>query len=181
MNCRNEIFSFTALSTIDLHKLVFNSNNTCLCSKRINVDFLHDLPRFEIISKLKDSTASLANIDTEINFPSQTNFKYYSSHEFHDSSEIKSTISNNPFSTLHCNIRSLFANFELFTTMLVEINYPFSVIGLSEIKTKEKGNVMNTSLPGYTFYSKTKFKRSRGRWFFHSRKSSIYSYLRSFR
>ena len=55
----------------------------------MNVDFLHDLPRFEIISKLKDSTASLADIDTVINFPSQTNFKYYSRHEFHDSSEIK--------------------------------------------------------------------------------------------
>ena len=61
----------------------------------------------------------------------------------------------------HCN-RSLFANLELLTTMLAEINYPFSVIGLSEIKTKEKGNVINTSLPGYTFVQKPSLSEAGG-------------------
>ena len=36
------------------------------------------------------------------------------------------------------------------------------MIGLSEIKTKEKGNVINTSLPGYTFVQKPSLSEAGG-------------------
>jgi len=79
---------------------------------------------------------NLSNIDIDLNLPSMTNFGYYSIHEFHSNEDIRSTISDKAFSALHFNIRSLAANFDYFFLMLSDMNYSFSVIGLSETTCK---------------------------------------------
>lgn len=83
-----------------------------------------------------------------------TNFGYYSIHEFYSNGDIRSTISDKAFSALHFNIRSLAANFDDFFQMLSDLNYSFSVIGLSETKIKVgMDSYFNTNLPGYFFLS----------------------------
>jgi hypothetical protein len=47
------------------------------------IDFnLDNLPRFEILSSLI-LNSSLANLDPDQNIPIQSNFKYYTTDEFH--------------------------------------------------------------------------------------------------
>ena len=100
------------------------------------IDFnLDNLPRFEIVSSLI-LNSSLANLDPDPNLPIQSNFKYYTTDEFHNSTEIRncSTTFNHQFSVMHSNIRSLSANFDSLNELLSELNYNFSLIGLTETK-----------------------------------------------
>jgi hypothetical protein len=63
------------------------------------------------------------------------------------------SFSNKHFSALHCNIRSLAANFDNFH-MLHELYFPFSIVGLTEIKIKvDQEFDSNITLPGYVFTS----------------------------
>ena len=82
-------------------------------------------------------------------------FRYYTAHSFHDNADIDVTFaSKNVFSLLHCNIRSLGANFDSLSNMLSELYYSFSVIGLSETKLiYNKDTLQNTEIPGYKFIS----------------------------
>ena len=126
--------------------------------QKIAVNNLEELPRFEIISKIKHANNSLsnsANSDIDANLPCQVNFNYYSTHDFHNNTEIKESLNQNTFSILHCNIRSLSANFDNFISLLADLDYPFSIIGLSENKFNklQSDNVCNTDLPGYNFKS----------------------------
>lgn len=84
-----------------------------------------------------DNVCHLTNLDADLNMPVDSNFSYYTFHEFHSNFDIFECLSSNQaFSLLHSNIRSLSGNFEHFTTMLPELYFPFSVIGLSETKIK---------------------------------------------
>ena len=115
------------------------------------VDELH---RFEILSKL-DKIPNLIDSDAERYLSAKTNFNYYTPHDFHMSQEIiRSTNSKTSFSTMHCNIRSLQANYDKLCNLLADLNYNFSIIGLSETKIKKDvDQVSYNSISGYELVS----------------------------
>jgi hypothetical protein len=55
---------------------------------------------------------------------------------------------NNSISFMHGNIRSIAANYDKLYVMLDELQFPFSIIGLSEtkIKTHDKDCFVNVDL-----------------------------------
>ena len=67
-------------------------------------------------SLCKNRTLSQVDIDSQL--PVTTSFDYFTPHDFHSSEEIRSCISENSFSALHFNIRSLDANFTSFCQIL---------------------------------------------------------------
>jgi hypothetical protein len=83
-------------------------------------DFLSKVAKMEETNKslVEDN---LSSIDPDINLPSQTNFKYYTTQDFVDSNQIQNCVCTKHFSVLHCNIRSLGANYENFAHMLDEL------------------------------------------------------------
>ena len=59
-------------------------------------------------------------------------FNYFSTHDFHVNKDISACLSNNAFSFLNCNIRSIQANIDNLINMLSELYFPLSIIGLTE-------------------------------------------------
>jgi len=59
-----------------------------------------------------------SNLDPDSNLPLHTNFKYYSIDDFNNDNNIKVCSSNNYISILHCNVRSLNANFDKLSHVL---------------------------------------------------------------
>ena len=92
----------------------------------------------------------LTNLDADLNMPVYTNFSYYTLRNFHSNSNIFDCLSINcAFSILNSNIRSLSSKFEDLTTMLSELYFPFSVIGLTETNIKVNQQLLlNIDLPG---------------------------------
>ena len=59
------------------------------------------------------------------------------------------------FSTIHFNIRSLYANHDVLTMLLSDLQHSFDVIGLSETKIKSNCDLTsNIAIEGYDFVSK---------------------------
>ena len=115
---------------------------------------LKNLPYLKISSPISN-VPHLTNIDIDFNMPSDQNFNYYSTHNFHSDNDILECLTNSqPFSALHFNIRSLAANHDQFTNMLAELYFPFPLIGLSETKIiANQPPISNTEIPGYNFIS----------------------------
>ena len=112
------------------------------------------LPRLDInssISKIPFLTSS----DADLHVPSDINLNYYTTHDFQNSHDIKECfIDTTPISILHCNIRSLSANFDNLLTMLSQLYFPFSIIGLTETKLKTDHDAsLNIDLVGYQLVS----------------------------
>lgn len=151
-NCLSEIFPFHSIDSqllIDL--CVYNSNTICHCSRQIAYSKLDQLPCFSVMSSISN-IPHLSDIDVVLQLPCQTNFDYYTPHDFHASDEIKNACNNKSFSVLHLNIRSLSANFDSLSTLLPDLHHNFSVIGLSETKIKSEAEpLININLPGYRF------------------------------
>lgn len=149
LRCRNLIFPFNSITDNNLLKLTFNSNTTCCCSKKISRLRLENLSNLEVISSISN-VPNLGESDIDEQISHKINFNYYSTHDFHNNSEISGL--KNSLSFLHCNIRSLQANYDHLLDMLNILNFDFSVIGLSEIKFKiDKEVFANISIPRYTF------------------------------
>ena len=92
-----------------------------------------------------------------------TSIDYFTPHDFHSSEEIRSCISENSFSALHFNIRSLAANFTSFCQLLDSLGHSFPIIGLSKTKIlQNKDPILNTSLPGYAFLSQPTLSEAGG-------------------
>lgn len=69
--------------------------------------------------------------------PFENNFCFYSTHDFPDNYDIKECLlSGQSFSLINCNIRSLSANHDKLSNVLSELDFPFSLIGVTEIKQK---------------------------------------------
>lgn len=87
--------------------------------------------------------------------PSDTNFGYYTPHDFHSSNDIIECLSNDKaLSALQCNIRSLSANLDNLLHMLSELDHSFPLIGLSETKVSHHKDLhVNANLTGYDFIS----------------------------
>ena len=96
--------------------------------------------------------------------PSDQNFNYYTTHDFHCNYDINELSSDTKsFAALNCNIRSLQGNYDNFAHMLSELKFPFSVIGLSEIKFMiDKDILTNVNIPGYDFISQSSLSNAGG-------------------
>lgn len=106
---------------------------------------------------------AIDSLDPDINLPTQSNCKYYSIQDFNDDNNISVCTTNNYISALHCNIRSLNANFDSLSQMLHQLNHNFSIIGLSETKiNSSKPQFANTSLSGYKFISQPTLSNAGG-------------------
>lgn len=117
----------TGISDNDISTAISSS---CLCLGR--KDYLADMPRLDCISLL-DNVPNLSNTDTDNNVLSDINFDYYFPYEFYNDMFVKNSLSNNPFSVFHCNVRSLSANYDSLMTLLADVQHSFSVIGLSRL------------------------------------------------
>ena len=86
--------------------------------------------------------------------PSHSDFNYFSTHDFHVNKDISASLSNNAFSFLDCNIRSIKANIDNLINMLSELYFPLSITGLTETKLKtDQEEILNINIPGYNFLS----------------------------
>ena len=114
---------------------------------------LESLPHLNILSN-SDHISHSKDVDIDLQLPIHNNFDYYSINEFHTSLEIQNLKDHNYFSFMHINLRSLSANFDNLSVMLEELQFPFSIMGLSETKIK-KDNIclLNANLSGYNFVS----------------------------
>ena len=138
------------------------SNTDCLCSAKLARAKLDSLPRFDILATVSN-VPHLSDLDPDLQIPSQTNFKYYSTHDFHSNYGIRNCSIDTSFSALNCNIRSLQANFDNFCCMLTDLSLMFSVIGLSETKIKDNQDpLLNTEIPGYIFISQPTLSNAGG-------------------
>ena len=74
-----------------------NSNcpNCPVLSERTGelLNIVNDLPSLSLISEIADSPL-LADSDIDLNLPFDTNFKYYSPHDFHSDLDINECSSN---------------------------------------------------------------------------------------
>ena len=108
---------------IDL--LVFNSNTECLCCDKILNMKLDSLPSFDISTSINNNP-SLSNVGIDLHLPISTNFKYFTTHEFHSCENIQSSANyEKAFSALNFNVRSLASNFDEFVHLLNNLNYQF--------------------------------------------------------
>ena len=112
------------------------------CSKCVNYyrvdndnhnEYFSSLPRLDIPSTISN-IPHLTNLDAELHMQSDVNFNYYDVHNFHADPEIANCLNQNCFSVIHCNIRSLAANYDKLENMLVELYHLFSILGLTETK-----------------------------------------------
>ena len=88
--------------------------------------------------------------DVDLNLPSDVNVQYYIAHDFCCSPNVNECFSDEYFSILHCNIRSLTVNFDNLQTMLSNLYFPLSIVGLTEIKLKVGQDLLsNTNFLGY--------------------------------
>ena len=154
--CLLDIFPFQNCDNQSISELFFsNSILSCQSSNICNISSarLENLPCYNIMTSISNSP-HLKDHDIDLHLPCETNFSYYTPHQFHSSEEITNLSYNKSFSVLHLNIRSLSANFDPLCTLLSNLNHSFSVIGLSETKIKHGGDpIINIDLPGYNFIS----------------------------
>lgn len=166
-HCRQETFPFHHITDVELNNLSFDSNTSCLCSKTISASRLANLPQLDLLSSI-NKIPSLNNLDVDQHLPDISNFSYYTIHDFHHNKQIHSAFSGKQiFSALHYNIKSLSANHDKLQNLLDELNYNFSILGLSEIKFKSgENNITNISIPNYNFISKASLSLAGGVGFF---------------
>ena len=95
--------------------------------------------------------------------PSDINFDYFTTHDFHSNQDIINCLSSTSLSFLNCNIRSLQANFDNLVNMLSELYYPISVIGVTEKKLKNDREILlNINITGYSFLSQPSYTNAGG-------------------
>ena len=81
--------------------------------------------------------------------PSDLNFNYFTTHDFHANEDIVKCLTNNSLSFLNCNIRSLQANFDNLVNMLSELHFPISVLSVTETKLKnDQEALLNIAISG---------------------------------
>ena len=114
--------------------------------------FYESLPRLEINPSPLSNNLHLHDLDIDCELPPNVNLNYYCSEDFRENHEISNSTHSQPLSFFHQNIRSLSKNYDNLVGLLSELSYPFSIIGLTEIKiTDDTGNLDNTEISGYKF------------------------------
>lgn len=150
-----------------------NSCSKCTSNQNTSPLDISDSPDYNLLPRLdiNSVTINIYHLTTsgiDLNMPCDVNFDYYDSHEFHSSRDIvDSFLSCDSFSAIHCNVRSLSANYDSLTNMLSELFFPFSLIGLSETKQQiDKDPISNLQIPGYHFVSQPSHSNAGGVGFF---------------
>ena len=161
--CLSDIFPFHAIDNQVFNELFsFDQDTSCYCSNSLSYSRIENLQCYNIMSSISNSP-HLCNNDIDLQLPYETNFKYYTSHEFHASEEVANIFNNKSFSALHLNIRSLSANFDPLCNLLFDLHHSFSIIGLSETKIKYGDDpIINLDLPGYNFISQATLSNAGG-------------------
>ena len=153
-SANNSILNFNVLPYLNVdiiraHGQFNNSMNSDLPTKKYldKLRSLHDLDLFSLNAQ--------SNINPDSNLGNQQiRSQYFSPHSF---CKFKNSLMRNEnnasFSLLHNNVRSLRRNLENFQVHLLdELDYPFSVIGISETKiTTSSGLDFNPHIPNYQF------------------------------
>ena len=86
--------------------------------------------------------------------PSDSNFNYFTTHDFHVNEGIINCLTSNSLFFLNCNIRSLQANFDNLANMLSELYFPTSVLGVTETKLNiDQEALLNIKITGNNFLS----------------------------
>ena len=140
---------------------------TCTCSSYTQsncdcVDEYKSLPKLELTSNV-NKIPHLTGSDVDLHMPSDINFNYYSTNDFHNNQEIANCFSEKHFYFIHCNVRSISANLDNLTNMLNELHYPFTIVGLTETKLNiSKVSIDNIDLPGYQFLSQPSLSNAGG-------------------
>ena len=118
------------------------------------VEAYSSLPRLSFESPAS-KICYLSDIDADLNMPFESDFAYYTPHDLHSNYDINQCfLQNQNFSIIDCNIRRLSANFDNMTDWLSSIFFPFSLIGITEMKIRsDHSPIMNIDLPGYQFVS----------------------------
>ena len=146
------------------------SVNTCslcvnpeYCGERDRLGNLSEYPFLSITSPATN-LQHLSGGDIDLNMPFDSNFYYYSTHEFHSNCDMQQClVDNQAFATLHCNIRSLSANPYKLQVMLSELSFPFQLIGLTETKLKtDQIPLTNFDIEGYNFISQPSLSNAGG-------------------
>ena len=108
---------------------------------------LCDLDLFSLNTVLGD------NINSDNQFPCRVNSRYYSAHTFSKLRTKLISLADSTFSVFHNNIVSLSRDLEnLQTNLLQELNFYFSIIGVSETKiTNVNSQFCVGKIPGYAF------------------------------
>ena len=140
-----------------------DSTDTTLCSSSDHlIDDYNSLPRLDLNSSVS-SIPHLTNSDVDLHMPSDVNFNYYSSSDFRNNQEISDYLSENAFSFLHCNIRSLSANKNNLKHLLYELKCSFTLIALTETKLAvANDSLSNLNLHGYQFLSQPSLSNAGG-------------------
>ena len=132
----------------------------CTSNQSTSPSDILDFVDYNLLSRLDINSATtnihhLTTSDIDLHMPSDINFNYYDSHEFHSNQDIVDSFqSYDSFSAIHCNVRSLSANHDSLVNMLSELYFPFSLIGLSETKQQiNKDPISNLQIPSYHFVS----------------------------
>lgn len=127
-------------------RVPYLDSSNCPCSYA-------SLPRLDITSTISNID-HLTNSDIDIHMPSDLNFNYFTTHDFHANEDIINCLTSNSLSFLNCNIRSLQANFDNLVNMLSELYFPISVVGVTETKLKnDQDALLNINIIGYNFLS----------------------------
>ena len=114
-------------------------------------DTYGSLPKFDLISKLSN-IPNFEAVDIDNNLLPQIDFKYYTINNFNTQVTTDLKSSHDTFSVLHCNVRSLSANFDSLITMLSEVQ--IYILGISETKLiVNKDPIINIEIPNYHFVS----------------------------
>ncbi len=166
-SCRDDAFPFNSIENHEILPDNFNSNEYCACNGTRD---LTDYDCLDTINELNLNKLNLNNFhpnfdnDIDHNLNVNSNFKYYTIHEFH---KLYNKINQNKsplFSLMHTNICSLNKNLENLELLTTSLGHKFDVIALSEtwITDKNEATINSLSLPGYQKYHGTLGKSLKG-------------------
>ena len=162
-NCLSHIFPFNHMEDNDI--FIAEINNMDIEAKTIESlsESLFnplELNNDDIYSPLCDVDPD-ANYFNELNAHISQNCNYYYEYSFHDiiQTRFKNMINHQVFSLCHMNIRSLKANLTSFEICLQNLQFQFSVIGMTETWLTDSNSDLYNIL-GYNFVETHRTERS---------------------
>ena len=164
-NCLSHIFPFNHMEDNDI--FIAEIDNMDIEAKTIESlsESLFnplELNNDDIYSPLCDVDPD-ANYFNELNAHISQNCNYYYEYSFHDiiQTRFKNMINHQVFSLCHMNIRSLKANLTSFEICLQNLQFQFSVIGMTETWLTDSNSDLYNIL-GYNFVETLRTERSGG-------------------
>ena len=131
--CNSENFPFFGIDNTDLLENCFNSNFSCKClaSKNLTLNPEKEMKLLNLKELNFQKDTHFSEFDPDEHIVDPTEFKYYTTHEFH---KLKTNISRRGTnsSLFHSNICSLNGNKEKLQDFINNLDYQFDVIALTE-------------------------------------------------